>query len=324
MSNWWTFSALLIELVGAALVARGLSLQDPRIWVEGPGSPRWGYSADLDVDFASNSADASTGFFVFAGGIVLQAVSLSQTGNGSAWLLVIVAFVAVVARFAAKRLTVLKELAVFRVRIPWYLERERKNYSIVVPVISQSEALVRLGFGRHPGEDDWQHLNRRYGFDWCPSENREVLSAAFESVRWITTKDDLGELWLPWYVHDADPTQPVLDLRSSDDARQLQIKDVFEDGDVRAALAKVEGGTHKGPMTHLDRIQQICEAQTKASHVELTEVPATRTDQGLLLRDCCHRCCALYVRKGSWSVQIDSQPATSGDIDAEVAQKREH
>mgnify|MGYP003554903742 CR=1 FL=1 len=67
MSNWWTFSALLIELVGAALVARGLSLQDPRSWVEGPGSPRWGYSADLDVDFASNSADASTGFFVFAG-----------------------------------------------------------------------------------------------------------------------------------------------------------------------------------------------------------------------------------------------------------------
>lgn len=288
-------------------------------WVLGPGSPRWGYSADQDVDFAGNSADATVGFFVFAGGIALQAVSLTQSGNGSAWLLVFVGFIAAVANVAAKRLTVRKELAIFRVRIPWYLEHERKSYSIVVPVSSQSEALVRSGFDRQTGEDEWQHLDRRYGLDWCPVGSRQVLMAAFESVRWITKKEDLGEIWLPWYVHDHDPSQPVEDLENADDARQLRIKDVFEDEDVRSALAQVTGGTHKGPMSHLDRIQQISDSQVKASNVDLVEVPATRTGQGLLLRDYCHRCCALYVREGTWRVQIDSEPPAAIDIDARDA-----
>ncbi|MBK8295144.1 MAG: hypothetical protein IPK93_10365 [Solirubrobacterales bacterium] len=244
---------------------------------------------------------------------------MTQTGNGSALLLVVVAITAGAALLIAKRLTVRKELAIFRIRIPWYLERERKNYSKVVPVSSQSGALVRTGFERNRDESEWQHLDRRYGVDWCPSDHRQVLEAAFESVHMIETKEALGELWLPWYVHNADPTRPVEDLRSSDDARQLRIKDVFDDAEVRAALADVVGGAHKGPMSHLERIEQIRSEQSKAANVDLFEVPATRTNQGLLLRDCCHRCCALFVREGTWRVQIDSEPPAPDDVDARDA-----
>lgn len=45
MTNWWVLSAVLTELVGAALIARGLSLEKPAQWVKGrepaagPSSP---------------------------------------------------------------------------------------------------------------------------------------------------------------------------------------------------------------------------------------------------------------------------------------------
>jgi hypothetical protein len=54
----------------------------------------------------------------------------------------------------------------------------------------------------------------------------------------ITAHQDLGALWLPWYVERDRPTVPIRDLhREHPRARGLRVRDVIADDDVRVALA---------------------------------------------------------------------------------------
>jgi hypothetical protein len=125
-----------------------------------------------------------------------------------------------------------------------------------------------------------------------------------------------GSLWLPWYVEREIPTSPIGDLhRDFPRARALRVQDALEDEDVRVALAvKTAHGAH-GRWSHLDGIAYHRKRLNLGRPIG--PFPAWATSEGLLLRDGCHRTCALYeAQPKSFELVLDVSPAPVGAVDA--------
>jgi hypothetical protein len=160
-------------------------------WVRGRGSGRFGLEPDADLNYAASSADAGVGLGVLAVGIALQVVSaLDSTARGTALLLAIPFFVALLALVVRTQWRRRREVSVIRIRID-ELVGEKKWTPADWPKIAQlySRALGAVGRGRRTTEDPWAHLDRIYGEDcWVPPEAIEGMRDAYETSDSITDR----------------------------------------------------------------------------------------------------------------------------------------
>ena len=132
----------------------------------------------------------------------------------------------------------------------------------------------------------------------------------------ITTHQELGSLWLPWYVERDTPTSPIRDIHQDHQrARAVRVRDAIEDDHVRAALSVKTAHAEHGRWSHLDGIAY------RAKRLELERpigpLPAWVTAEGLILRDGCHRTCALYeLQPECFELVLQVSPTPPGAVDA--------
>jgi hypothetical protein len=320
VANWWTLSAVATELIGAALIGRGLALENPQQWIEGRGSPRWGFSADADLSYASDSADAGVGFVALLVGITLQGLgAIDATATGSAWLLLAPTLGLIVTLLATREWSRRREVGVIRGRINNLVVDRRWTEDDWQAIIhTYSRALEQDRRGRRPGEDAWAHLDRIYGEGvWLPVEAADGMRNSYETNVSITHLDELGDLWLPWYVRRDDPATPIQDIDAERAvARQLRIHDI-EDHEIRQALGwEYE---HEGrKWTHLSRIEDYRRQWEGLPGLSPERVPAWHTADGPVLRDGCHRTCAVYLlNPPDWRVDLELSDPPPDDPDTQ-------
>jgi hypothetical protein len=320
MTNWWTLTAILTEVTGAALIARGLSLEGPIRWVKGRGTGRWTLEPDADLNYAASSTDAGVGFTVLVLGLALQAVSaINSAARGAPWLLAVPAIAGFLALAAAARWCRYREVSVIRIRIEGFvIQRVMQAADWQVIVHSYSRALAEVDRGPKSGEDAWAHLDRIYGENrWLPKNALERMRESYETNVSIVDRDELGNLWLPWFVHAENPAQAIQTLDRSQ-ARQLRVRDVIDDPVFRPALElEYENGGRR--WTHLGRIEEIKDQWSEQSSVGQGRFPAYRTADGPVLQDGCHRACALYaLNPPDWHFDLGLLPSPDDhpDIDS--------
>jgi hypothetical protein len=167
-----------------------------------------------------------------------------------------------------------------------------------------STALARVRRGPTAGEDAWTHLDRVYGERrWAPQTAVEALRTSYETFVSVASRTELGDLWLPWYVRQDNPTEPIRDLHRGN-ARQLRVRDVVDDPAVRPAL-QIEDPPGSG-LSHIGRIENYREQWAELPGVSQGPFPAFRTDDGPVLLDGCHRCCMIYAADFAyWSVRLE-------------------
>ncbi len=132
----------------------------------------------------------------------------------------------------------------------------------------------------------------------------------------LTTLEAVGSLWLPWYVRRDDASVLIHSIQlEHQNARAVQVREVSEDVVVRKALElKTAHGPH-GPWSHVEGITRW------RDRLELDQpigpFPAWSTNEGLILRDGCHRSCALYeLGPDVFELHLDLTPAPAGAVDA--------
>jgi hypothetical protein len=137
----------------------------------------------------------------------------------------------------------------------------------------------------------------------------------------LTSLEAVGSLWLPWYVRRDDAGVLIHSIQLHEYARALQVREVIEDLVVHQALElKTAHGPH-GPWSHVEGITHW------RDRLELDRpigpFPAWSTSEGLILRDGCHRSCALYVlRPDSFELHLDVTPAPAGAVEAFASLRR--
>jgi hypothetical protein len=107
-------------------------------------------------------------------------------------------------------------------------------------------------------------------------------------------RDELGALWLRWYVHRDDPSEPVdlSTLQSQPDrARQLRVRDVADE-QIWTALSVPD--PNQRDQSHTQRIEHYQDRYYKAEVVAFS-APAWITPEGPVLIDGAHRACAIYL-----------------------------
>ncbi len=175
-----------------------------------------------------------------------------------------------------------------------------------------SRALKEAGCPPAAGEDAWAHLDRIYGVNhWLPSESVEEMRESYEVNVSISDLEELGHVWLPWFVRADNPAEPVRDLGRSN-ARQLRVRDVVSDPVFRPALEE-EYEDQGRRWTHLGRIEEYREQWRNLTSVSQGRFPAFRTVDGPVLVDGCHRACAIYALDlPEWRVDLElSEPSPS-------------
>lgn len=318
MTNWWVLSGLVTELIGAALIARGLSLEKPALWVKGRGTGRWTLEPDADLNYSASSTDAAVGFAVLVLGLLLQGVSAIDSGaRGTGWILVVPITAAVLAPILAARWRRHRELAVIGIRIDGFVVHGRMPPGDWQAIIhGYSRALEEIGRGPAAGEHAWAHLDRVYGENqWLPHEALEGMRESFEKNVSITDRDKLGDLWLPWYVRADNSAEPVRDLDRTN-ARQLRVRDVVDDSVLRPALEEIYEDEGRR-WTHLSRIQSYRDQWCMLTSVSQGRFPAFRTADGPVLTDGCHRACAIHALDlPDWRVDLElsDPPANHPDV----------
>jgi hypothetical protein len=124
----------------------------------------------------------------------------------------------------------------------------------------------------------------------------------------ITTLDELGALWLPWYVRRDDPHQLIYDIhRDHGVGLSLRVREAIENAVVRQALEEKTAHGDHGPWSHVDGIawwRSRLEAGEPAGVIE-----AWPTPEGLLVEDGSHRSCALYELAQPFELQVQVSPA---------------
>ncbi|MEX2195207.1 MAG: hypothetical protein WD844_07955 [Thermoleophilaceae bacterium] len=132
----------------------------------------------------------------------------------------------------------------------------------------------------------------------------------------ITARDELGKLWLPWYIRRDDPGRLVYDIhRDHAAARSLRVREVIEHAGVREALKEKTAYAEHGPWSHLEGIAHRRRDLDVAAPIG--PILAWSTAEGLLLRDGCHRSCALFeLAPQDFELRIDVSDPPPGAIDA--------
>lgn len=318
-TKWWVLSAVVTELLGAAMIARGLSLEKPSKWVRGRGTGRWGIEPNADLNYAAGSTDAGVGFGVLLVGLALQGIAAVDTSaKGSGWMLVIPAAVGILAVALARCWRRHRELAVMGVRIEELVVDARWPEADWQSIVhSYSRALEQAGRGRSEGEDAWAHLDRIYGESaWLPDRAARGMRQSYDTNLSITYLDELGDLWLPWFVRADRPAEVIHDLDRSL-ARQLRVRDVVDDGAFRPALE--EKYEHEGrTWTHLERIEDYKRQWEGLNSLSPGRFPASRTPDGPVLRDGCHRACAVYaLNPPDWRIDLKVTDPSPDDPDTQ-------
>jgi hypothetical protein len=107
----------------------------------------------------------------------------------------------------------------------------------------------------------------------------------------LLTRAELGELWLPWFVHASDPSVQVTDiLGEQEDAVQLRIRHIEDD---RVWRALGEPHPSSPGHSHAKAIQDY-ESRYRGRAIAFS-APAWVAPEGPVLVDCCHRACAIYL-----------------------------
>lgn len=262
MTNWWTLSAVGTELIGAVLIARDLSLEKPHQWVQGRGTGRWNFNADADLNYATSSTDAAVGFCILAVGLALQSFGTINSGDrGTAWLLVMPALALFLGPLIAREWGRRRAVGVIDVRINELVVDGRipeDQWPHIVHGYSRALGQARKSEKRQENEDAWAHLDRVYGEGtWLPDAAAEGLRRSYEVNISITHRNELGEIWLPWYVRTDDPTVVITDITTQrDEARQLRIQDIDDLG-IREALERAEFEAEGQTWTHPSRIEHF-------------------------------------------------------------------
>src|SRR5206468_3479504 len=105
--------------------------------------------------------------------------------------------------------------AVFKRRLP------RADWQVIVH--GYSRALTETGRPPAADEDAWEHLDRIYGVNrWLPAESREEMRESYETNVSIADLEELGNIWLFWFVRADNLAVLVRDLGRSN-ARQLRV-----------------------------------------------------------------------------------------------------
>jgi hypothetical protein len=128
---------------------------------------------------------------------------------------------------------------------------------------------------------------------------------------------------LPWYVR-RDDGEVVQDLRAElDEARALNVRQVAGAAEVaRPALTHAHPDARHGPWTHEQRIAHWVKELEQADELDL-DAPAWRTPEGPVLRDRCHRACALYrLAPADWSLTLLVGQPPPGESDAAPGLRR--
>lgn len=106
------------------------------------------------------------------------------------------------------------------------------------------------------------------------------------------TRDELGDLWLTWYVQRSDPRHPFGPIwETAEDAQQLRVRDVVDDE--RAWEAMSQPDPNNAEWSHTGLIEEY-EGQYADFEAVALILPAWRVPEGHILLDGMHRACALY------------------------------
>jgi hypothetical protein len=132
----------------------------------------------------------------------------------------------------------------------------------------------------------------------------------------ISQRDEYGRLYLPWYVARdarerviAGPLEHWLDV-----AKSIQVSETADAE--HSALRHVHTDPVHGAWTHEMRIAHHMEQMIDARRTSLL-APAWDTPEGPVLRDCCHRVCALYrLDPPEWELEIELHPPSPHVLDA--------
>src|SRR5687767_12685142 len=100
----------------------------------------------------------------------------------------------------------------------------------------------------------------------------------------------LGDLWLTWYVHRSDPRRvfSVPIAETVEDARQLRVRDMFEDARIWEALS--EPDANAPGHSHTGDVERYVE-QYRGVEVAVLVLPAMVVPEGYVLVDGMHRAC---------------------------------
>jgi hypothetical protein len=104
-------------------------------------------------------------------------------------------------------------------------------------------------------------------------------------------REDLGNLWLRWYVHRSNPRQPFAAIwETVDDAQQLRVRDLADD---RVWEAMSHADANAPDRSHAKTIQEY-EDQYRSFEAIAFIAPAWSVSEGYVLIDGAHRACAIY------------------------------
>jgi hypothetical protein len=150
----------------------------------------------------------------------------------------------------------------------------------------------------------------------CPAEAVRTERRIDEGMNVITTRAELGALWLPWYVDRRDHGRLIGDLHTEIEVAQaLRVRDVLECQIVRGALEQTTANDPIiGPWSHRGGIRHHLEQLDPVQPVG--PLPAWLTPEGFLLRDGCHRACALYeLAPRDFELRLIVKPAPRNVVD---------
>lgn len=200
-----------------------------------------------------------------------------------------------------------------RIRIDGFVVKRRMPQADWQAIVhGYSRALKEAGRAPTRGEDAWAHLDRIYGENrWLPSEALKGMRESYDVNVSISDREELGNVWLPWFVRADNPAEPIRDLDRSN-ARQLRVRNVIDEPVFQAALEEKYADRERR-WTHLGRIEDYRQQWRKLTSVSQGRFPAYRTPDGPVLMDGCHRACAIYALDlPAWRVDLElSDPPAS-------------
>jgi hypothetical protein len=174
------------------------------------------------------------------------------------------------------------------------LEHRWKESEWPMVAVAFSEALERVGRGPETGEDPAAHLDRIYGRGrWIAPGAERALRQAIERYVDVQSRDELGTLWLPWFVERDHPDRPVGSLDRAG-VRQVRVREAIEDASIRQALSRPD--PNDPSQNHIQRIDDYTRGGWATADEPGISPPvvAYRTAEGPVLTNGCHRACAIY------------------------------